>query len=152
MMAVFSLALSVEATSKLRRVLLARARQQRQLPRHPIVFKLTVTGMHGFQAFMGYILMLSVMTYAVEFLICVVVGLGVGYSCWNSHEEDSSTHVTTNPCCNFMQQEAKENSRIGALRMREQQFDSRTTRVDERLACSNSSISEVSVGSSYVTR
>ena len=45
------------------------------------------------------------MTFSVELFLCVVVGLGLGYAIFYNDED---THVTTNPCCNFIQDEANE--------------------------------------------
>lgn len=64
-----------------------------------------VTILHGVQAWVGYVLMLATMTYSLEFLFSVVVGLGIGYTLFYNEQDN---HVTTNPCCNFMQGEADE--------------------------------------------
>ncbi|EFI28582.1 copper transporter [Coprinopsis cinerea okayama7 len=34
--------------------------------------------LHAFQAALGYLLMLAVMTFRVEFILCIVAGLGIG--------------------------------------------------------------------------
>jgi hypothetical protein len=64
-----------------------------------------VTVLHGVQACVGYVLMLATMTYSLEFLFSVVLGLGIGYTIFYNELDN---HVTTNPCCNFMQGEADE--------------------------------------------
>lgn len=64
-----------------------------------------LTGVHGLQALTGYILMLATMTFSIELLLCVILGLGLGYGLFYN---EGDTHVTTNPCCNFIQSEANE--------------------------------------------
>lgn len=49
--------------------------------------------------------MLATMTFSVELFFCVLVGLGSGYAIFY---DENDTHVTTNPCCNFIQNEADE--------------------------------------------
>lgn len=80
----------------------------------------TIVLLHGLQALVGYILMLAIMTYSVELFLVVILGLAVGYAIFfgrdmgggggGEHDEDNdvAVHVTTNPCCNFMQDEASE--------------------------------------------
>lgn len=60
----------------------------------------SITFLHGLQALVGYILMLATMTFSVELLACVIVGLGLGFAVFY---DDDDLHVTTNPCCNFIQ-------------------------------------------------
>lgn len=62
----------------------------------------SLTALHATQALVGYILMLATMTFSVELLLSVVAGLGVGYA---TFYDDRDHHVTTNPCCNFIQDE-----------------------------------------------
>lgn len=66
--------------------------------------KATIMAMHGFQAFMGYMIMMVTMTFSVELLLCVVLGLGIGYGIF--FDDATASHVTTNPCCSFMEDEA----------------------------------------------
>ena len=54
----------------------------------------TITLLHGLQALVGYILMLATMTFSVELLACVIVGLGLGFALFY---DDDDLHVTTNP-------------------------------------------------------
>jgi copper transporter 1 len=68
-------------------------------------YRLTIAVLHGLQALVGYILMLATMTFSVELFSSVILGLGIGYSLFYS---DDDWHVTTNPCCNYMQDEANE--------------------------------------------
>lgn len=79
----------------------------------------TIVLLHGLQALVGYILMLAIMTYSVELFLMVILGLTTGYATFfgkdvgggDEHDEDTAVaavHVTTNPCCNFMQDEASE--------------------------------------------
>ena len=68
-------------------------------------YRLTIAVLHGLQALVGYILMLATMTFSVELFSSVILGLGIGYSLFYS---DDDWHVTTNPCCSYMQDEANE--------------------------------------------
>lgn len=60
--------------------------------------------------------MLATMTFSAEFLLMTVFGLATGYTLFFNTKGDSSelsadalgTHVNVNPCCNFMEDEAKE--------------------------------------------
>mmetsp|Transcript_11776 Transcript_11776/g.18086 ORF Transcript_11776/g.18086 Transcript_11776/m.18086 type:complete len:223 (-) Transcript_11776:646-1314(-) len=71
----------------------------------------SITFFHGLQALVGYILMLATMTFSVELFVCVILGLGLGFAIFY---DDEKIHVTTNPCCNFIQEEFYE--RATALR------------------------------------
>jgi Ctr copper transporter family len=51
--------------------------------------------LHGVQALVGYILMLATMTFSVELLACVILGLGTGFAIF--YDDDDDNHVTTNP-------------------------------------------------------
>lgn len=68
--------------------------------------KITVMSLHGIQALFGYILMLATMTFSAELLLCTVFGLAAGYGIF--FDDSIATHVTTNPCCGFMEDEAVE--------------------------------------------
>jgi len=68
-------------------------------------YRLAIAVLHGLQALVGYILMLTTMTFSVELFCSVIFGLGIGYCLFYS---DDDWHVTTNPCCNYMQDEANE--------------------------------------------
>jgi len=82
-----------------------RFRVQRGLTAGSLCKRWIITGLHGFQALVGYVLMLATMTFSFEILACVILGLALGYAIF--YDEDD-THVTTNPCCNFIQSEADE--------------------------------------------
>lgn len=71
----------------------------------------SITLFHGLQALVGYILMLATMTFSAELFFCVIFGLGLGFAFFY---DDEKIHVTTNPCCNFIQEEFYE--RATALR------------------------------------
>jgi hypothetical protein len=71
--------------------------------------------LHGLQALAGYSLMLIAMTFSVELLFAVVLGLATGYGIFfatGATDQQSADllrqHVTTNPCCEFMEEESKE--------------------------------------------
>ena len=97
MFGILVLAVATEGISKLRFLMSRRLKGSRK--------RWTVTCLHGLQALVGYLLMLATMTFSVELLLCVIVGLGLGFAIFY---DDDDNHVTTNPCCNFIQDEAKE--------------------------------------------
>jgi len=74
--------------------------------------RIGITLLHGLQALVGYILMLATMTFSLELFCCVIFGLGFGYAIFYN---DNDTHVTTNPCCNFLQDEANERNDEAAV-------------------------------------
>jgi len=81
----------------------------------PHFVRAALTVLHGTQALAGYMLMLCAMTFSAEFLVVTVVGLSLGYTVFfhsNPNDADAfledNTHVNANPCCNFMEDEAKE--------------------------------------------
>lgn len=103
---VFGLSFSTEAVSKFRHNLSKRpvgrdiqARRTRQM---------LISGLHGIQALLGYVVMLATMTFSVEILVSVVLGLSTGYYFCFAGEAGLEGHVTTNPCCNFMQDESND--------------------------------------------
>jgi Ctr copper transporter family len=93
-----------------------------------VALRYTLPLLHGVQAFSGYILMLVTMTYSIELLLCVVLGLTLGYylffvrsiviaatatpdtSLAMQREETVHLlqHVATNPCCDFLQDASNE--------------------------------------------
>jgi len=106
MIGIIMLAVLTEGLSKLRFKL------QRSFKGHPQRKRWAITGMHGLQALFGYILMLATMTFSVELLLCVIVGLGIGYAAFYDEQDP---HVTSNPCCSYIQAEANERtSRMAA--------------------------------------
>lgn len=123
MFGVILLAVMVEGISKLRFI------AQRNLrSTHHKYKRSLITALHGLQALVGYILMLATMTFSVELLICVIFGLGVGYGVFY---EDGDNHVTTNPCCNFIQGEADERELNFVCKPRQEPSIS-TTNAEER--------------------
>ena len=133
---VFFLAVFIEGLSKLRQKIVRAAKQmaaerqqqgaQQQQPPpegaafsspittsnlgwNPRLLRLSITLLHGIQAFLGYILMLATMTFSLELLFSVVLGLSTGYAIFFQTEDAlREKHVTSNPCCNFMEDEARE--------------------------------------------
>ncbi|CAJ1958916.1 unnamed protein product [Cylindrotheca closterium] len=105
MAAVFCLAVFTEAISKMRHKLSLRARDvSTPLPerRKIAIFQ---TLLHGIHAFIGYIVMLATMTFSLELLCCVIFGITTGYFVFGG---ESYSHVSTNPCCAFLEDEAQE--------------------------------------------
>lgn len=103
---VFALAFSAEAISKYRHNLSKRPTSQNYQERR--TRQMIISGLHGFQALLGYIVMLATMTFSLEILLSVVLGLSAGYYYFFAGEIGLEGHVTTNPCCNFMQDESDE--------------------------------------------
>lgn len=103
MLGIFLLSIATEGLSKTRSLLSKRLKGG--------IKRWTITLLHGLQALVGYILMLATMTFSVELLFCVILGLGTGFAIFY---DDEDSHVTTNPCCNFIQEEF--NERASALR------------------------------------
>jgi hypothetical protein len=115
MIGIALLGVFVEGVSKLRhRTVKAakRAHVSEDLQRwNPQFLRFAITLLHGSQALTGYILMLATMTFSIELLLSAVFGLALGYAIFFQTEEHylgDSGHVTTNPCCGFMEEEAKE--------------------------------------------
>jgi Ctr copper transporter family len=102
---VFLLAFGTEGVSKFRHVVSQR-RPTRQSSRR--TRQAMISALHGFQALLGYVVMLATMTFSVEILLAVVAGLSTGYYYFFAGEVGLEGHVTTNPCCNFMQDESNE--------------------------------------------
>jgi hypothetical protein len=103
MIGVILLAIGTEAISKLRNNLSKKSRTAGVAERKKL--SMIQTTLHGFHAFTGYILMLATMTYSLELLFCVILGLVIGYATFGG---DTYNHVTTNPCCAFLEEEAME--------------------------------------------
>jgi hypothetical protein len=92
MLGTIALGVVTEGISKLRSTLSKKLKGN--------VKRWSITVLHGLQALVGYILMLCTMTFSVELLFCVIFGLALGFAIF--YDEDG-LHVTTNPCCNFIQ-------------------------------------------------
>ncbi|CAB9497991.1 Ctr copper transporter family [Seminavis robusta] len=117
---VFLLAFGTEAVSKFRHVLSKRpiagrgdyqARRTRQM---------MISALHGFQALLGYVVMLATMTFSIEILLAVVLGLSTGYYYYFAGEMGLEGHVTTNPCCSYMQDESDEHEQAQQQQQQQQ--------------------------------
>lgn len=134
--------MAVEGLAKFRHVTVAQWKLQHQQQRSSSSSNNTTTAataavrrysipvLHGLQAMAGYLLMLIAMTFSLELLGSVVAGLATGYGIFfklppisaaaDGHGGDPNDpyqlrqHVTTNPCCEFMQEESKETSILAA--------------------------------------
>ena len=107
--AVFLLAIAVEGISALRYKIVRSVKGVHRRAAPSQALRLVVTVLHGLQGLLGYLLMLSIMTFSVELLFAVVLGLAVGYGVFFQYEEAlGRVHVTTNPCCSFLEGEARE--------------------------------------------
>ena len=132
-MVVFGLAVAVEGLAKGRHVTVVKAKRS-TLARYSIPF------LHGLQAATGYTLMLIAMTFSMELMFSVVLGLAVAYAVFfrlpppaNDDDNDISDpyqlrqHVTTNPCCEFMEEESKETIMTGVRARRPPRANNRGT-------------------------
>ena len=119
MAGVFVLSILVEGISAMRYRIVRSVKEahRRMGPRSTVApppkatqaLRLVVTLLHGLQGLLGYLLMLSIMTFSVELLLVTVLGLAVGYGVFFQYEEAlGRVHVTTNPCCSFLEGEARE--------------------------------------------
>jgi len=111
MFGVFILAMVTEGISKLRHRLSVQARLLTTSKAKRRQLSVVMTFLHGFHAFAGYVVMLATMTFSLELLLCVVFGLTLGYVVFGG---ESYSHVSTNPCCAFLEEEANERSQDGA--------------------------------------
>mmetsp|Transcript_14750 Transcript_14750/g.24394 ORF Transcript_14750/g.24394 Transcript_14750/m.24394 type:complete len:236 (-) Transcript_14750:71-778(-) len=126
MIGIVALGVITEGISKLRSLVHAKLRGTT-----PSLKRWSITILHGLQALVGYILMLATMTFSVELLACVIFGLGLGFAIFYTHADGDdyyNMHVTTNPCCNFLQEEFYE--RASTLR-RQSMADQEAARQDE---------------------
>jgi hypothetical protein len=110
MIGVIGLAIATEAISKVRHTLSGKVRRADVTRSEIQKISLMQTGLHGLHALTGYILMLATMTFSLEILICVIIGLMIGYVLFAG---DTYSHVTTNPCCAFLEDEANERAGPG---------------------------------------
>ena len=105
MFGVVLVAIVTEGISKLRHNLSKKSKKGGISKEEHKKIALFQTALHGVHAFSGYILMLATMTFSLELLLSVIVGLVAGYVIFGG---DSYSHVTTNPCCAFLEDEANE--------------------------------------------
>jgi copper transporter 1 len=121
MIGVFFMALFLEGLSKYRHYLSECGKGAPKSKKQH--FKLGITALHGVQAILGYAVMLISMTFSAELLFMIISGLKSGHYVFfqlrnNDGDEEgmdkrtasnlSSIHVTSNPCCQFMEEESKE--------------------------------------------
>eukprot|EP00980_Cylindrotheca_fusiformis_P004627 scaffold990_cov108-Cylindrotheca_fusiformis.AAC.4 len=105
MFGVLFLAMFTEAISKFRHTLSTKARNVSTSQKERKKLAVAQTLLHGLHAFVGYIVMLATMTFSLELLICVVLGLTFGYVIFGGEKYN---HISTNPCCAFLEDEAQE--------------------------------------------
>jgi hypothetical protein len=105
MFGVVLLAICTEAISRFRHNISVKQRRSTTGLADRKQLGLMQIGLHGLHAFTGYILMLATMTFSLELLVCVITGLVIGYILFGG---DTYNHVTTNPCCAFLEDEANE--------------------------------------------
>eukprot|EP00526_Cylindrotheca_closterium_P020842 CAMPEP_0113649554 /NCGR_PEP_ID=MMETSP0017_2-20120614/26334_1 /TAXON_ID=2856 /ORGANISM="Cylindrotheca closterium" /LENGTH=207 /DNA_ID=CAMNT_0000561941 /DNA_START=17 /DNA_END=637 /DNA_ORIENTATION=+ /assembly_acc=CAM_ASM_000147 len=105
MVGVFLLAVLAEGISKIRHNLSLRARDVSTPLSERRKIAIFQTLLHGLHAFIGYTVMLATMTFSLELLCCVIFGLTTGYFVFGG---ESYSHVSTNPCCAFLEDEALE--------------------------------------------
>jgi hypothetical protein len=125
-LAVFVLAILVEGSSTLRRFIMKKflqyvsSRVRNHRGKATLLAwwqRVGIPTLHASQALLGYLLMLATMTFALEFLLAVVIGLGVGHALFTQKNElASATHaVSANPCCQFLIDDARDEQQQGGL-------------------------------------
>ena len=103
---VFLLSFATEGISKFRHTLSSRPVLGRERRHSKRIRQVQISALHGVQALLGYVVMLATMTFSVEILLSVVLGLSSGYYYYFAGEIGLEGHVTTNPCCSYMQNES----------------------------------------------
>ncbi|GKY95020.1 hypothetical protein MPSEU_000466600 [Mayamaea pseudoterrestris] len=112
-LAVFCLAMLVAASSRIREKLTRRLSQMQasRVRRNAriifILHRMAGPTMHATQALLGYLLMLATMTFSVELLLAVVIGLGAGHAMFVPVEHGANdgmyaAQVASDPCCQFL--------------------------------------------------
>lgn len=86
-----TLGFSVEVLTSYRRNVFRKMREQGRKA------KMELTLLHGAQALIGYILMCLAMSFSLEVLFCVVLGLMIGHYIFNAEE---IPREKADPCCN----------------------------------------------------
>ena len=103
---VFLISFGTEGVSKFRHTFSSRPAFREQQSRR--TRQIIISALHGIQALVGYTVMLATMTFSIEILLSVVLGLSCGYYYFFAGEIGLEGHVTTNPCCSYMQDESDE--------------------------------------------
>jgi Ctr copper transporter family len=102
---VVAFAVAVEGLTKLR-YYQQQQQQQQQLQQQrrssPSLLVMLVPFLHGLQALAGYLLMLIAMTYSVELLLSVMIGLALGYQFFFYRSPAAHRGISANPCCDFL--------------------------------------------------
>jgi len=96
MIGIILLGISTEAVSRLRRVVANRARNS--TTEESLKYSLYQTSLHGLHALSGYLLMLAVMTFSLELVLSVILGLTIGFFRFGD-----VTLPTATPCCAFLE-------------------------------------------------
>ena len=105
MVGVLVLSMATEGISKLRHHLSVKSRLVTTSLATKRRLSVLQTFLHGVHALTGYVVMLATMTFSLELLLCVIFGLILGYACFSGYDY---SHVSTNPCCAFLEEEAQE--------------------------------------------
>lgn len=109
MLCIFGLAIMVQGSRQLRYKLIPSRDLGMRSSRWTRLWrshKIRASALHATQALVGYLLMLTTMTFAVEFLLAVVLGLGVGHALFD--ESHAATAPASNPCCDFLEGPGRE--------------------------------------------
>jgi len=108
----------VEGLAFFRHKTVAKSKQQARQQQQQVLARYSIPFLHGLQAAAGYTLMLIAMTFSLELMCSVVMGLATGYAIFfvvfegDDDPYQLRQHVTTNPCCEFMEEESKETTII----------------------------------------
>eukprot|EP00979_Chaetoceros_neogracilis_P010872 scaffold2612_cov267-Chaetoceros_neogracile.AAC.65 len=73
--------------------------------------RLVLTAFHGSQALLGYILMLTAMTYSIELILSAIIGLSLGFYIFYKEKGSLPTNQSTSPspCCEFLEEIEEDN-------------------------------------------
>jgi len=99
MFGVFLLGVATEGMSALRRNVAAASTVATSSRRR--YYGWMQRGLYCVQGFLGYFLMLAVMTFSVELLLSCLFGVTLGYALFTDNNNTTVAH-STNPCCDFM--------------------------------------------------
>jgi Ctr copper transporter family len=111
---VVAFAVAVEGLTKLRYYQQQQQQLQQQRRSSSSLLVMLVPLLHGLQALAGYLLMLIAMTYSVELLLSVMIGLALGYQFFFYRSPAAHRGISANPCCDFLLLLSKDNN-IGVV-------------------------------------
>jgi len=111
MICVFIMGIVTEGITRLKHEVSQKARETSNTRRASKLWYMQ-TCLQGLNALAAYMLMLAIMTYSLELLCCVVLGLMVGYFLF---EGDLYNHGAGSPCCNFLEDDNERDNDDGMI-------------------------------------